>query len=71
MGLKDPPFARRCAQLDVGERQIVAIQQLGDLGGGRQRLILGAAIGDGLGAQPLDARPELVERIKRAPSRST
>nr|AAF64652.1 unknown [Bradyrhizobium japonicum] len=75
MGLKDPPFARRRPQVDVGERQIVAIQQLGDLGGGRQRLFLGAAIGDRLGAQRLDTKLELVERgrigrlVHRLPAR--
>ena len=42
-----------------------AIQQLGDLGGGRQRLVLGAAIG--FGAQRLNAELKLVEhgRIER------
>ena len=62
MGLVVPPFARRLAHLDVGQRQVVAIEQLGDLGGGGQRLVLGAAIVDGLGAQRLNARLELVER---------
>ena len=49
------------AHLDVGQRQIVPVEQLGDLGGSRQRLLLGAAIVDRLRAQRLDARLELVE----------
>ena len=61
VGLILAPLARRLANLDVGQRQVVAIEQLGDLGSGRQRLVLGAAIVDGLGAQRLDARLELVE----------
>src|SRR4051812_942709 len=59
--LVDPPLARRRAQFDVGERQIMSIQQLGDLGGRRQRLVLGAAIGDRLGTQRLNAELQLVE----------
>ena len=43
MGLVD-------AQFDVGQRQVMAIEQFGDLGGGGQRIVLGAAIDDGLGA---------------------
>ena len=64
MGLKLAPLARRLAHFDVGQRQVVAVEQLGDLGGGRQRLVFGAAVVDGLGAQRLDARLELVERIE-------
>ena len=33
-GFIDAPFARRCANVDVGQRQVVAIEQFGDLGGG-------------------------------------
>jgi hypothetical protein len=40
----------------------MAIEQFGHLGGGRQRLVLGAAIGDGLGAQRPKAELQLVER---------
>ncbi|MGY4332945.1 hypothetical protein ACVWWG_007362 [Bradyrhizobium sp. LB7.2] len=77
MGLVDPPFARRRTQFDIGERQIVAIQQFGDLGGRRQRLVLGATIGDRLGAQRLNTELQLVERgrierlIHRSPARES
>src|SRR4051812_44524467 len=40
----------------------MAIQQFSNLGGRRQRLVLGAAIGDRLGAQRLNAELQLVER---------
>src|SRR4051794_38087960 len=62
VSLKQAPLTRRLAHLDVGQRQVVAIEQLGDLGSRRQRLVLGAAIVDGLCAQRLDAQLELVER---------
>jgi hypothetical protein len=63
-GLIGAPLARRLPDFDVGQRQVVAVEQLGDLGGGRHRLAFGAAVVDGLGAQRLDARLELVERIE-------
>ena len=40
----------------------MAIQQFGNLGGRRQRLVLGSAIDDRLGAQRLNAELQLVER---------
>ena len=55
------PLTGRLADLDIGQRQVVAVEQLGDLGGRRQRLALGAAVVDGLGAQAPDAQLELVE----------
>ena len=61
MGFVGAPLAGRVAQLDIGQRQVVAVEQLGDLGGSGQRLAFGAAVVDGLGAQTLDARLELVE----------
>ncbi len=61
MGLIRQPLARRLANVDVGQRQVVAIEHLGDLGGGRQRLLLGATVVDGLCTQSLNARLELVE----------
>jgi hypothetical protein len=64
--LVDAPLAGRFADLDIGQRQVVAVEQLSDLGGSGQCLALGAAVGDGLGAQPLDARPELVDRVQPA-----
>jgi hypothetical protein len=63
MGLVGTAVTRRGAQLDVGQRQVVAIEQLGNLGRRRQRLAFGAAVGDGLGAQSLDARPKPVEGV--------
>ena len=62
VGLIRAALARRLAHLDVGQRQVVAIEQLGDFGSGGQRLVLGAAIVDGLCAQRLDTHLELVER---------
>ena len=62
VGLIRATFARRLAYIGVGQRQIVAIEQLGDFGSGGQRLILGAAVVDGLCAQRLDTHLELVER---------
>jgi hypothetical protein len=62
MGLVDLTVAGRCLELDVRQRQVVAIEQFRDLGGGGQRLVLGAAIGNGLGAQRLNAGLQLVER---------
>src|SRR5438132_14389307 len=44
-------LARRFANFDVSQRQVVAVEQLGDFGGGGQRLVFGAALVDGLGAQ--------------------
>src|SRR6185312_9103064 len=61
--LIDAPLARRRADLHVAERQVVAVEQLRHLRGGGQRLAFGAAVGDGLGAQGLDARPEFVARL--------
>jgi hypothetical protein len=61
VGLVRQPLAGRLANVDVGQRQVVAIEHLGDFGGGGQRLVFGAAVVDGLGAQCLDARLELVE----------
>ena len=62
VGLIRAPFARRLANVDVGQRQVVAIEQLGNLGGRGQCLVFGAAVVDGLCAQCLDAHLELVER---------
>ena len=56
-------LAGRLADLDIGERQVVAVEQLCDLGRCRQRLAFGTAVVDGLGAQALNARPKLVERV--------
>ena len=60
--IDEPPAGCR-ADLHVAERQLVAIEQLRHLRGGGQRLAFGAAVGDGLGAQGLDARPEFVARL--------
>ena len=62
VGLILAPLARCFANFDVGQRQVIAIEQLGNLGGGGQRLVFSAAVIDGLGAQRLDARLELVDR---------
>ena len=62
VGLHTRALARCFANFDVGQWQVVAIEQLGDFGGGGQRLVFGAAVIDGLGAQCMDARLELVER---------
>ena len=64
--LVDAPLAGRLANLEVGQRQLVAVEQLGDLGGGGDCFAFGAAVGDCLGAQPLDARPKLVEGVAPA-----
>ena len=64
--LVDTPLAGRLADLDIAERQVIAIQQLRHLRSGGQRFAFGAAVGDGLGAQPLDARPEFVELRRRS-----
>ena len=64
MGLVGAALARRVTELDIGQRQVVAVEQLGDLRSRRQGLALGAAVGDGLGAQPLDARPKPVDRVE-------
>jgi hypothetical protein len=48
--------------LDIGQRKVVPVEQLGHLGRRRQGFGLGAAIVRGLGAQTLDSRLEPVER---------
>ena len=62
MRLVDPLLALRLADLDIGERQLVAVEQLRHLGRRGQRLALGATVVDGLGPQRLNAAPELIER---------
>ena len=61
MGLKRHAVAGRLRDLDIAQRQIVAIQQFCDFGRRQQRLGLRAAIVHRLGAQALYARLQLVE----------
>jgi len=62
VGLILAALAGRLPNFNVGQRQVVAVEQLGNFGGGGQRFVFGAAVVHGLGAQGLDAHLELIER---------
>ena len=57
--LEDEPLARVGPHLDVAHRQRMAVEQFRHFRGGRQRLLFGAAVEDGLRPQGRDAVHQL------------